>query len=172
MIKLKKLIYESLDNPYRYKHTFRTEEVDVDDYETGEIYKQTKLYPIQIIKFKTDEGIPYLWYAKQNRHDDTFWNVAFGVEKSVDDKEKYTLDIGITGTRNAFRIFATVIDIINSFIEFDEDGEIQKIMFTAEGANRAKLYIDRIVPRIEKFKVEDIRNNLGETEILLFRNQY
>jgi hypothetical protein len=99
-------------------------------------------------------------------------NFNFFYRNFVDDKEKYSLDSGVTGTGNAFRIFATVIDIINSFIEFDDDfGEIQRILFTAKGDNRTKLYINRIVPRIEKFEVEDIRNNLGETEILLIRNK-
>lgn len=180
MIKLKELIseednknrmYESLNTPYKYRNTFRTEMIDYDDEETGGTYKKEVLYSVQIVKFKTNSGIPYLWYAKQNRHDDTLWEIAFGVEKSVDDKEKYTLDIEKTGTGDAFRIFATVIDIINSFVEFSEDydSEVIRLMFTAKGNNRIKLYINRIVPRIDNFKIEDIRNDYGETVIFLVR---
>jgi len=171
MIKLKTLLTEALDYPYKYSRSFRTEQIDYEDPETGETYKKDVLSPVQIVKFKTDEGIPYLWYAKQNRYDDTIWEIAFGVNKGMDDREHYQLDIGVTGTGNALRIFATVIDIINSFVEFNEDNyEIQRLMFTAKGNNRSALYVKRIVPRIEKFKVESVRDNGGgETEIMLTR---
>jgi hypothetical protein len=171
MIKLKALINESLDNPYKYSHSFKTEEVDYEDDETGETYKKDVLSPLQLIKFKTDKGIPYLWYAKRSRYNESVWTIAFGVvEKGNDEESQYSLNIGMTGTGNAGRIFSTVIDIINSFIEFDDDNyEIQRLIFTAKEKNREEFYIKRIVTRIEKFKLENVRDNIGETEITMVR---
>lgn len=169
MIKLKDLMFESLDSPYKYKHAFKTEEIDYDDEETGETYKKTVFSPVQIIKFKTDSGIDYLWYAKQNKYDDTIWNIAFGVETGVDYRGAHQLDIGVTGKGDAFRIFATVIDITNSFIEQDENNEILRIMFTAKGDNRSQLYIKRLAPLIQNFKIDGVHDDLGETEIMMIR---
>jgi hypothetical protein len=171
MIKLKDLIIcESLDDPYGWKNTFSTEEIDYEDEESGETYKKDVMSPVQIIKFVTDSGRKYLWYAKQSRYDDTAWEVAFGVEGEKDHRGTTQLDIGITGRGEAFRIFATVLEISNSFIEWDEDGdEISTIIFTAKGENRAALYIKRLVPRIEKFEMTDSRDVHGETEITMHR---
>jgi hypothetical protein len=172
MIKLKELLTEALDYPYKYSRSFKTELIDYEDPETGETYKKDVLKPVQLVKFKTDEGVPYLWYARQNRYDGTIWEIAFGIEKVINyDDDHYQIDIGVTGTGNALRIFATVVDIINSFVEFDEDNyEIQRLLFTAKGDKRSDLYINRLVPRIEKFKVESIRDNGGgEKEVMLIR---
>ena len=174
-LELKQLIHEVLnevlDSPYKYKHTFTTEEIDYEDEETGETYKKDVLSPVQIIRFKTDSGLEYMWYAKQNRYDDTMWEIAFGIHNETDSRGSHQLNIGVTGSGNAFRVLATVIDITNSFIEFDEDNfEIRHIMFTAKGNNRAKLYIKRLEPLIEKFKVDNVRDNgYGETEVIMTR---
>jgi hypothetical protein len=170
MILLKELVTESLDTPYKYRNSFRQETIDYEDEETGEKYPKEVLSPVQIVKFKTDEGIPYLWYAKQSRYDSTYWTIAFGVETGVDDTERYQLDIGTTKTGNAFRVFATVISIINSFIEFDDDNyEVQHLMFSSKGENRTRLYIKYLVPRIENFEIRDVRNSSDETEVILDR---
>lgn len=160
-----------MDSPYNYRHTFKTELVDHEDEETGETYKKDVLSPVQLIRFTTDAGIPYLWYAKQSRYDGTVWNIAFGVDKGMDDREYHQLDIGMTGTGNAARIFATVIDIINSFIQWDDDyNEVQRLIFTSKGAKRTKFYLNQIVPRIENFKIENSRDIGGdETEIMMVR---
>ena len=170
MILLKKLLSESLDTPYKYSHSFKTELIDEEDEETGEIYKKEVLSPVQIVKFKTEDGIPYLWYARQARYNDTAWNMAFGVETGIGYKGEHQLDIGITKTGHAARVFSTVIDIINSFINFDDAGhEIRFLIFTAKEKNRSKFYINRVVPRIENFKIDYIKNDPDETEITLVR---
>lgn len=179
MIKLSNLLNESLDDPYRYSNSFKTETVnvdadssetvDVDDDSSGETYAKEVLSPVQIIKFKTTNGISYIWYAKQSRYDDTVWEIAFGVEKGIDYRGAIQLDIGVTGTGNASRIFATVLAITNSFIEMDENYEIRRILFTSKGDNRTRLYVKYLVPRIENFKIENVRDNLGETEVMLIR---
>jgi hypothetical protein len=169
MIKLKSLL-ESLDSPYKYKHRFSTELVDHEDEETGETYKKTVLYPVQMIHFSTERGVPYLWYARQNRYDPETWEVAFGVDKGKDERGTHSLDIGVTGTGDAARIFATVIDITNSFIEFDEDGyEVQRLMFSSKGSNRTKLYL-RLLTKIDKFKLDSVHTSGDETIITLNRN--
>jgi hypothetical protein len=169
MIKLKTLIGESLSSPYNYRSTFKDEDVEVEDEDTGETYMKNVLSPVQIIKFKTDSGIDYLWYAKQGFYDETAWSIAFGVETGIDAKGAHQLDIGVTGKGDAFRIFATIIDITNSFIGMDENNEILTLMFTAKGENRAKLYVKRLVPLIDNFEIEDVRDIHGETNITLKR---
>jgi len=172
MIKLKNLIYESLDDPYKYKNTFKTEEIEA-EWDDGEgTYMKDVLSPVQIVKFKTDSGVEFIWYARQNRHDDNRWEIAFGVSKGVDHKGAEQLDIEKTGKGDAFRIFATIIDITNSFIQFDQSYEVRNIIFTAKGENRAKLYIKRLVPKIEGFKVDNVRDNYGETEVVLSRTDF
>lgn len=173
MIKLKNLLTETLDDPYKYKCTFKTEEIDYDDEETGETYKKDVLQPTQIVEFTTENNIKYIWYAKQSKFDPTSWEIAFGVVKNVTDKGKYETDISITKTGNAFRIFTTIINITNSFIEFDDNyNEINRITLTSKEKNRTKLYIDRLLHKIEKFKIEDVRDNFDETLITMVRTSY
>ena len=172
MIKLKSLIIrESLDNPYKFKCTFETELIDYEDSETGETYKKDVLKPVQIIEFKTDNNIPYVWYARQSRYDGRWWEITFGIKKGTNIRGGIDLDIGISKTGDAFRIFATVIDIINSFIEFDnENFEVQHLILTSKGNNRTNLYVNRLIPKIENVKVKDIRIiDDNETEIILDR---
>ncbi len=172
MIKLKSLLTEGLDDPYRFSHSFETELVDTEDEESGETYKKDVMQPVQIVKFSTDNGVSYIWYARQNRYDPTLWEIAFGVEQVQDYSDTgHKLNIGITGTGNASRVFATVIAIINSFVEFDEDNyEVIRMLFTSKGDKRTRLYLNHIVPRIENFKVENSRNvGADETEIILIR---
>lgn len=172
MIKLRDILTEGLDTPYKYKHSFKTETEEVEDEETGEKYVRDILSSLQLITFKTDAGIEYLWYAKRSRYDENIWTIAFGVNKGMDTRGYYQLDITKTGTRDVFRVFATVIDIINSFIEFDGDNnEIQRIIFTSADDNRTKFYINRIVPRIENFKLDSAYKGKDdvETEIHLIR---
>ena len=170
MIKLKNIIFEILDNPYKYKHQFSTEIVDDEDEETGKTYKKEILCPVQIIHFLTEKGIPYLWYAKQSRYDNTTWEIAFGIEKSKDSRGTHHLDIGITKTGDVFRIFSTIIDITNSFIECDDNyNEILRLILTSEGDKRTQLYINKIIPRIEKFKLESKHTIGNETTITLIR---
>jgi hypothetical protein len=164
------LIRESLDNPYNWKNTFKTSEV-IDDWDdSGEEYPKDVLDPVQIIHFKTDDGIPYIWYAKQNRYNDKYWEISFGVVKNQKDDGGYETDIGVTGTGNAFRIFATVIEITNYFVEYDGDNyEVQNLTFSSKGQNRTSLYKKYLVPRIENFEISHEQQNGDETEIQLQR---
>ena len=172
MIKLKNLINELLDyeDSYPFKHSqFSTEEIDYEDPDSGETYKKDVLSPVQIVRFKTSAGIPYLWYAKQGRHDDSAWTIAFGVEKGTGPKGETQLDIGKTGTGDAFRIFSTVIAITNAFTEFDEDYEVQRLIFESDGDNRTKLYLKRLVPRFENFKLDHVSKTGTSSTVDLVR---
>jgi hypothetical protein len=155
---------ESFDNPYRYKNTFTTEAIEKEDDDTGETYMDEVLTPVQIIRFKTDAGVPYLWYARQSRYDDSVWEIAFGVESGQDIRGETKLDIELTKGGDAFRVLATVIEIINQFIEFDDNNEIQLLTFTSKGANRTKLYKKRLVPMIQNFELDDLFKDMGEGE--------
>jgi hypothetical protein len=106
-------IHESLDNPYPWKNTFKTEEVTNDWDDTGEEYSKDVLEPSQVVHFKTEDGTPYIWYAKQNRYNDEYWEIAFGVVEKDKGDGSFETNIEKTGKGNAFRIFATVIEITN-----------------------------------------------------------
>lgn len=155
---------ESFDNPYGYKNTFTTEAIEKEDDDTGETYMDEVLTPVQIIRFKTDAGVPYLWYARQSRYDDSVWEIAFGVESGQDIRGETKLDIELTKGGDAFRVLATVIEIINQFIEFDDNNEIRLLTFTSKGANRTKLYKKRLVPMIQNFELDDLFKDMGEGE--------
>jgi hypothetical protein len=164
------LIEESLDNPYRWKGNFETTSVTDDWDDDGEEYPKDIFNPVQIIHFQTDDGIPYIWYAKQNIHNDQYWEIAFGVVKNKKENGGYETDIEKTGTGNAFRVFATVIEITNAFIDYDENYEISHLTFSSKGHNRTSLYKKYLVPRIEHFEIShEGSSGEDETEIHLQR---
>lgn len=168
MIKLKQIV-EGFEDTYKHTHGWKTEEIDHEDEETGSIYKKEILSPVQLIHFKTDEGVPYLWYARQDRHEPTAWEIAFGVNKGME-REKFQLDIGLTRTGHAMKIFSTVIDITNEFIEYDQDNyEIMSLIIKSKGDNRTKFYLNRIVPLIDHFKLRDNYKDGDETTIVMTR---
>jgi len=174
MIKLKDILYEVFDmgDSYPFKHSFKTELEDEEDEETGETYKKDVLSNLQIIKFKSSNGIQYVWYAKNDVHDNSFWRIAFGVYEGGDGtKENGSLKLNIekTGTGDAFRVLATVIEITNTFVEFDENNEIQRLHFESEGDNRTNLYLKRLVPRIDNFKVEHVSKSGTHSDVTLVR---
>jgi hypothetical protein len=162
-------INESFDNPYRYKNTFTTETIEKEDDDTGETYMDEVLTPVQIIRFKTDAGVPYLWYARQSRYDDSVWEIAFGVETGKDIRGNSELDITVTKTGDAFRVFATAIEILNDFIELDENYEIRLITFTSKGDNRTRLYAKRFIPMINNFELDLMSVEGDETKFILSR---
>ena len=165
------IINESFDAPYKCSKNFKYETVDKEDDDGGTTYKEQVFSPVQIIKFKPDEGIQFLWYARQSYHNETFWTIAFGVMESEKDKN-YKINIELTKSNAPYRIFATIIDIINSFIEQDENGEIQHLHFESKGAKRTKLYLERLIPKIEKFRLDHVSNAGDETsEITLYRHE-
>jgi hypothetical protein len=160
-----------VDNPYNWKNTFKTEEVTNDWDDTGEEYSKDVLEPNQVVHFKTEDGTPYIWYAKQNRYNDKYWEIAFGVVEKDKGDGSFETNIEKTGKGNAFRIFATVIDITNYFVEYDGDNyEVQNLTFSSKGQNRTSLYKKYLVPRIENFEISHEQQNGEETEIHLQRN--
>lgn len=166
---------ESLDDRYKVKWNFTYETIDVEDDDTGETYKKEVFTPTQIMKFTTDEGIEYLWYARRSYHNDSFWTIAFGTYQGQGHRGAHNIDINLTkNTKNPLRVFATVVDIINRFIELDEEQSIQYLQFESEGDKRTKLYLKRLLPRIEHFAVDHIEthktmNNVDKSTVTLKR---
>ena len=172
MVKLKNILMELLDrqDSYPFKRSFSTEEIDHEDEDTGETYKKDVLSPVQIVKFKTTSNVPYIWYAKQSRYDPNTWSVAFGVDKGTGPDGANKLDIEKTGKGDAFKIFSTVIEITNSFVEFDDDNfEVQRISFESEGDNRTELYLKRLVPKLENFEVDHVSKSGTHSTVILNR---
>jgi len=98
------------------------------------------------------------------------WTIAFGVSTGINARGANNLDIELTNMGDAFKILSTVIDITNDFIRFDDDNyEVQSLMFTSEGEKRTALYLKRVVPRIENFKVSDVSTSGSESRVILSR---
>lgn len=167
---VKEWLSESLDTPYRARCNFKTEEVEDDEAEEEGAMK-TVLQPVQMVTFTSDDGTKYLWYARQSRYDPTVWEIAFGTHLGVDIGGAELLDINLTGKHDALRVLSTVLTIINAFVEFDEDSyEIQHLTFSSKGDKRTKLYLSRIIPKIEHFALENVNDKGGgESEIALRR---
>lgn len=165
------ILKESLDNPYKFNDTFKTENITDED-EDGNEYTKDIFKPVQIIHFKTDEGIPYVWFARQSRYDDNTWEIAFGINKGENIRGGTDLDIKLTRTGNAFRVFSTIIEIINRFVYLDENYEIRRLILTSDQPNRTDLYVKRLLPRIDNFKVTDVQKMDGEDQIQLERISY
>jgi len=169
-MKYREFFVESLTDSYRYSAHFKTETIDHEDEDTGEVYKKDVLQPVQIVRFTGGDGTPYLWYARQDYHDNTLWTIAFGVFTGIDARGANKLDIELTNKGDAFKILSTVIDITNDFVRFDGDNyEVQRLMFASEGNKRTALYLKRVVPRIEDFKVSDVNTMGSETTVILSR---
>ena len=164
-----KILFEGFSNPYKFKNSFQTEMVDEIDDESGQEYKKEILSPVQIIKFTTEKNISYVWYARRNRYDDTMWEIAFGVDNGTDEFGTTKLNINKTNTGDAFRVFSTVIEITNNFIEYDENYEVVKLSIRSESENRTNLYIKRLLPLIDNFKITDTTRHRDETTIILTR---
>lgn len=161
---------ESLTDSYRYSANFKTESIDYEDEDTGEVYKKDVLQPVQIVRFTGSDKTPYIWYARQDYHDNTLWTIAFGVSTGINARGANNLDIELTNKGDAFKILSTVIDITNDFIRFDDGNyEVRSLMFTSEGDKRTALYLKRVVPRIENFKVTDVSTSDSESRVILSR---
>ena len=161
---------ESLTDSYRYSANFKTESIDYEDEDTGEVYKKDVLKPVQIVRFTGSDGTPYIWYAKQDYHDNTLWTIAFGVSTGINARGANNLDIELTNKGDAFKILSTVIDITNDFVDFDDNNyEIQRMMFTSEGDKRTALYLKRVVPRIRNFRVDSVNKMGTESTVMLVR---
>ena len=83
-MKYREFFVESLTDSYRYSAHFETGTIDHEDEDTGEVYKKDVLQPVQIVRFTGGDGTPYLWYARQDYHDNTLWTIAFGVVTGID----------------------------------------------------------------------------------------
>ena len=172
MINLKKLLIEYLnevmDIPYSYNGNFKTEMRDMED-EIGEKYSQEVLQDVQLIKFKTDDGVEYLWYARRDFHNEYLWHIAFGRYKGLNTQGKHEIDIELTKAKNPFKIFATVVSIINDFVDFDEGNEVQYLHSSSKGHNRTQLYLKRLIPLITKFKLYHVTKSTYDNDITLIR---
>ena len=67
-----------------------------------------------------------------------------------------------------------MIDLINRFIELDEEYTIQYLQFESEGDKRTKLYLNRLLSRIEHFAVDHIethttKDNIKQSTVTLKR---
>ena len=160
---------ESLTDSYRYSANFTTEIIDYEDEDTGEVYNKDVLQPVQIVRFTGNDKTPYIWYARQDYHDNTLWTIAFGVSTGINARGANNLDIELTNKGDAFKILSTVIDITNDFIDFDDNYEVQRMMFTSEGDKRTVLYLKRVVPRIRNFKVDSVDKAGTESTVILVR---
>lgn len=160
---------ESLTDSYRYSAHFKTENVDHEDEDTGEVYKKDILQPVQIVRFTGSDDTPYIWYVKQNYHDNTLWTIAFGIVTDIDARGTHKLDINLSNKNDAFKVLSTVIDITNDFVDFDDNYEVQRMMFTSEGDKRTALYLKRVVPRIRSFRVDSVDRVGTESTVLLVR---
>ena len=160
---------ESLTDSYRYSANFKTESIDYEDEDTGEVYKKDVLKPVQIVRFTGSDDTPYIWYAKQDYHDNMLWTIAFGIFTGIDARGSNKLDINLSNKNDAFKVLSTVIDITNDFVDFDDNYEIQSMMFTSEGDKRTALYLKRVVPRIRNFRVDSVNKMGTESTVMLVR---
>ena len=168
--KYRDFFIESMTDSYRYSANFETESIDYEDEDTGEVYKKDVLQPVQIVRFTGGDGTPYIWYVKRDHYNDTLWTIAFGIFTGIDVRGSNKLDINLSNKGDAFRVLSTVINITNDFIQFDDDyNEVQRLMFTSEGDKRTALYLKRVVPRIENFKVDNVSSSGSETTVTLSR---
>jgi hypothetical protein len=168
-MKYREFFVESLTDSYRYSAHFETGTIDHEDEDTGEVYKKDVLQPVQIVRFTGGDDTPYLWYARQDYHDNTLWTIAFGVVTGIDARGANKLDINLSNKNDAFKVLSTVIDITNDFIDFDDNYEVQRMMFTSEGDKRTVLYLKRVVPRIRNFKVDSVDKAGTESTVILVR---
>jgi len=169
-MKYRDFFTESLTDSYRYSAIFKTESIDYEDEDTGEVYKKDVLQPVQIVRFTGSDDTPYIWYARQDYHDTTLWTIAFGIVTGIDARGSNKLDINLSNKNDAFKVLSTVIDITNDFVDFDDDhGEVQRMMFTSEGNKRTALYLKRVVPRIRNFKVDSVDRFGTESTVVLVR---
>lgn len=169
-MKYRDFFVESMSDSYRYSGTFETEVIDHDDEDTGETYKKDVLKPVQIIRFTGGDGTPYIWYARQDYHDNTLWTIAFGIFTGINARGGNDLDIQLSNKNDSLRVLSTVIDITNDFIDFDDDHyEVQRIMFESKGNKRTELYLKRVLPRIRNFKVDSVNTIGDESTVILVR---
>ena len=160
---------ESLTDSYPYSADFKTESIDYEDEDTGEVYKKDVLQPVQIVRFTGSDKTPYIWYVKQDRYDNMLWTIAFGISTGIDVRGSNKLDINLSNKNDAFKVLSTVIDITNDFVDFDDNYEIQSMMFTSEGDKRTALYLKRVVPRIRNFRVDSVNKMGTESTVMLVR---
>ena len=174
-MRIQEIINESLNSPYRYKKEWV--ELDSEEYNDGEYddyYPQPgeKMAPLQTAKFTTDDGTQYLWYARQNRYEPSWFEVAFGVIKGTGFKDETQLDITKTNTGDQYRVFATVINILDDFVGYFED-DVMTVSFTADkedGQNRTGLYkrlVDKYMPY--GFKLKEFKEDSSESYFVLSR---
>lgn len=170
-MRAKEFITEVFDNPLAFNATWDEEEVpedELDDYDGQTTYPSR----VQTVDFTSPDGTPYMWYAKQNPHNETAWEIVFGAKKGVNGRGNEQLEIGKTGTGHQMRIFATVLDITDEFVEYFE-GEVMNLYFTADkddGMSRQKLYSKILKHRMpDRFELADVNDSGDEVRFSLNR---
>lgn len=170
-MRAREFIIEAFDNPLAFNAQW--DEIDVPEDEIDD-YDGQQTYParIQTVDFVSPDGTPYMWYAKQNQHDDTAWEIVFGAKKGKNTRGNDQLDIGKTGTGHQMRIFATVLDITDEFVKYFEY-EVRNLYFTADkddGMSRQKLYSRILKHRMpDNFELAEVNDDGNEVRFSLNR---
>lgn len=94
--------------------------------------------------FRTDDNIDYVIYIENNYSE---WEVIFKIN-SITALRMDKSPIGILNTGDAFRIFATVLNFIQKFIEKIKP---TRIVFSAKEPSRKKLYSALVKKFSKKF---------------------
>lgn len=118
------ILWESLDSPYNYNLSFNKVQ------ENG----KSMYVGIQKVSFITSLGKKYTWVADETVFRGS-WNIEF-----YDENER----MDITGGGDAFKIFSTIVDITNKFIQNDDNGQIKMLIFSSKEPKRTKLYTNRL----------------------------
>ena len=114
MKKFEEFINETLDTPYKYKWTEIPTDMD------GDFYGRFKSVNNSILMNIYSSGT-----------DDPIWIVEFGPTRST----SRSIDVGLTGKGDAFRIISTVIVMIKDAIKIMKESsslKIEEIYFTAD----------------------------------------
>ena len=169
-MRVHELLTESFESPFPYRANW---EEETDDDEDSPYYQQEIPHGLQTVRFTTDDGITYLWYARSSNYDDHFWEIAFGVDSGrVSHRGDTMIDIKRTGTGNQMRVFATIMAITTDFVEYFDD-YVHQIYFTAdtEDGNRARLYKRMAEKYFDNFNITNIDKD-GEVYRFTLTRQY
>jgi len=124
---IQELLLELTDRPYNYQLIFQDQTLH-----KYRFYNEKKLMYYVFVDRLQENQVPYLAVMFQQVDPNDLW---------------YSGD-KVTGTGDAYRIFATVAKIINDDIA--NYGAEEQMMFAGEGESRNKLY-DRIAKNLSRY---------------------
>lgn len=126
-MRIQDLLLELADRPYNYRLTFQDQ-----NSHKYRFYNEKKLmYYVFVDRFQENQ-VPYLGVMFQQVDPTNLW---------------YSGD-KVTGTGDAYRVFATVAKIIND--DISHYGAEGQLIFAGEGESRNKLY-DRIAKNLSRY---------------------